>query len=58
MVPPFTHFVTAVTAASDASVHLGKQRVKNQAADARGYFVATRSGLPTQSSPIALLNAV
>lgn len=59
IVPPFTHFVTVVTVASDASTHLLKQfLLKNQAADNKGYFVDTRSGFETISSFIALPNAV
>ena len=59
MVPPLTHLVTANTEASEASLHLPKQFLeKNHAADNNGYFVATKSGLTTISTPIALPNAV
>jgi hypothetical protein len=45
--------VTASTEASEASLHLPKQfLLKNQAADNNGYFVATKSGFATVSSPI------
>jgi len=59
IVPPFTHFVTDVTVASEASMHLCKQfLLKNQAADKRGYFDETKSGFERISSLIALPKAV
>jgi hypothetical protein len=61
IVPPFTLFVTEVTVAESAplsAIEFKPFFEKNQAADANGYFVATKSGLDTVSSPIEFANAV
>ncbi len=60
MVPPLTLFVTAVTVASSAplsAIAFNPFFEKNQAADANGYLVETKSGFDTVSSLIALANA-
>jgi hypothetical protein len=61
IVPPLTLLVTAVTVASSAplsAISFILLVENNHAADAKGYFVATKSGLDTVSSPIALANDV
>ena len=61
MVPPLTLLVTAVTVASSAPLSQIDQSLfesKKKAADANGYFVATRSGLATVSSPMNLAKFV
>ena len=55
IVPPFTLFVTEVTVASSAPLSQIDQSLlesKKKAAEAKGYLVDTKSGLPTVSSPI------
>ena len=61
IVPPFTLLVTAVTVASSAPLSQIDQSLfesKKNAAEAKGYLVATKSGLATQSSPMNLVNPV
>ena len=52
IVPPFTRFVTDVTVASSAPLSQISQslfELKKNAAEAKGYFVATKSGFAIQS---------
>ena len=61
MVAPLTRFVTAVIVALSAPLSQIAQSLfesKKNAADANGYFVATKSGLATVSSPINLAKFV
>ena len=61
IVPPFTLFVTAVTVAVSAPLSQIAQRpfeLKKNAAEAKGYLVATKSGFAIQSSPINLVKLV
>ena len=53
IVPPFTLLVTAVTVASSApleAISFSLFLEKNQAAESKGYLVATRSGFARISS--------
>jgi hypothetical protein len=55
IVPPFTLFVTEVTVASSNPLSQIDQSLlesKKKAAEAKGYLVATKSGLETVSSQI------
>ena len=61
MVPPLTLLVTAVTVATSDPLSQIDQRLlllKKNAADARGYLVATRSGLAVISSGTVLSNKI
>jgi len=55
IVPPLTLLVTAVTVALSAPLSQIDQSLfesKKNAAEANGYFVATKSGFATVSSPM------
>jgi len=61
IVPPFTLFVTAVTVASSVPLSQIDHNLfesKKNAADAKGYLVATKSGFATQSSPMNFVKLV
>ena len=61
MVPPLTRFVILVTTKSEApssAIKCNLFLVKNQAADNKAYFSATKVGLAAISSLIDLPNAV
>ena len=54
IVPPLTLFVTAVTVASSAPLSQIAHNLfesKKNAAEAKGYFVATKSGLSIKFTP-------
>ena len=59
IVPPLTLLVTAVTVASSDPLSQMLQRefeLKKNAAEAKGYLVATKSGFAKMSSPTVLSN--
>jgi len=60
-VPPLTRFVTASTTSLVSPLSQIDHKLlllKKKAAEARGYLVAIKSGLATQSSPIKSENAL